>query len=81
MLTTIYLRLTTPILPSNQSYVSPPIPGNEHRVLATFLLIAGACLVVDPRKRPTIDGMVAQLYAVADKLGENLEKSPVSKTL
>ena len=31
----------------------------------------GACLVVDSNKRPTVDAIIAQLYPIPDKLGEN----------
>ena len=38
----------------------------------------GSCLIVDPRNRPSIDSIIAQLYSIADKLGENFDKPPVS---
>ena len=38
----------------------------------------GSCLIVDPRNRPSVDSIIAQLYSIADKLGENFDKPPVS---
>lgn len=40
--------------------------------------LTGSCLVVDPTKRPSIDSIIAQLYPIADKFGENFDKPPVS---
>ena len=38
----------------------------------------GACLVVEPLKRPSVDAILAMLYSIADKLGENLDGPHVS---
>ena len=35
-------------------------------------------MVVDPSNRPTVDAIIAQLYPIADKLGENFNCPPVS---
>ena len=43
-----------------------------------LLFILGACLVVDPKKRSSVDAIIAQLYPKADKLGENFDHPPVS---
>jgi cyclin G-associated kinase len=39
-----------------------------------FHSIIRACLQVNPADRPTVDSIVAQLYAMADKLRENLDQ-------
>lgn len=36
------------------------------------------CLVVDPAQRPSVDAVLAQLYNVSDRLGENMEAPSVS---
>jgi cyclin G-associated kinase len=43
-----------------------------------FHSIIRACLQVNPADRPTVDSIVAQLYAMADKLRENLDQPSVS---
>jgi len=39
---------------------------------------AESCLVVDPTTRPSVDALLAQLYSIADRLGENMEQPSVS---
>ena len=36
--------------------------------------------MVDPARRPSVDGLLAQLYGIADQLGENMEQPSVSDT-
>ena len=45
------------------------------------LYILEACLVVDPRKRPPVNEIIAHLYSVAQQLNEDLSSQPVSKYL
>ena len=40
--------------------------------------LVGSCLVVDPVKRPSVDALLAQLYSVSDRLGENMEAPSMS---
>ena len=37
----------------------------------------GSCLVVDSSKRPSVDAILAQLYSIADRLGEDMERPSV----
>ena len=41
-------------------------------------LSPGECLSLDPSSRPTVDGITAQLYGIADQLGEEMGQSCVS---
>ncbi|XP_019852858.1 PREDICTED: cyclin-G-associated kinase [Amphimedon queenslandica] len=56
----------------NANYHIPP--GDN--VYKEFHNIIRSCLVVDPTKRPSVDSIVAQLYPIADKFGENFDKPP-----
>jgi len=38
----------------------------------------GACLVVNPCKRPPVNEIIAHLYSIAQQLGEDLSSEPVS---
>ena len=50
------------------------------RSLSPSLLSSGCCLQVDPSNRPTVDSIIAQLYGMADQLGENLDQPSVNIT-
>ena len=50
----------------------------HHIMLLFFFIILGACLVVDSNKKPTVDAIIAQLYPIPNKLGENFDRLPVS---
>jgi len=56
----------------NANYRIPP----EDTTFAAFHHIIRTCLVVDPSKRPSVDSIMAQLYGIADHLGENLDQPP-----
>ena len=43
-----------------------------------IILFLGVCLVVDSNRRPTVDAIIAQLYPIVDKLGENFGYPQVS---
>lgn len=49
--------------------------------LSLFLSLsyAGECLSLDPSSRPTVDAITAQLYGIADQLGEDMEQPSVSE--
>ena len=49
-----------------------------HKIILLFLFPIGVCLVVDSNKRPTVNAIIAQLYPIADKLGENVGHPQVS---
>jgi cyclin G-associated kinase len=49
------------------------IPPND-TVYKDFHQLIKSCLVVDPNARPSVDGIIAQLYSIADKLGENFDR-------
>ena len=52
---------------------------NKHAcVIVSYIL--EACLVIDPRKRPPVNEIIAHLYSVAQQLNEDLNSEPVRKT-
>ena len=48
-----------------------------HNILL-YCVVVESCLVVDPGARPSVDALLAQLYSIADHLGENIEQPSVS---